>query len=277
MASSLPAFTTFLIDLDGVIYRADNLLAGAKEFIAWLDSTHKKYLFLTNNSFATEAQVIAKLARLGITTDATHVLGAAQAAVKNIARRFPNGTVYVVGEPPLLEIVRAYDLHVFDTTRIATLPADPTRPVSRIADAVLVGLDREFTYKKLTGAVTAIRAGAAFVAINRDPLLPIDGDVIPGCGAMVGAIEAASSTHPEVIGKPEPTLLQEAMRMLGSYPAETLMIGDGLDTDIAGGLAAHTHTLLVLSGKDSRADIEKSPFTAEYVYEGIADVLKDVQ
>ncbi len=274
----LPAFTTYLIDLDGVIYRGEELLPGAKKFVAWLDATHKKYLFLTNNSFSSDTQVIAKLARLGITTNASHVLGAGQAAVKNIARRFPNATVYIVGEQPLIDMVRSYDLHVFEQQeQPAKIPTDPHAPVSRLAEAVLVGLDRTFDYKKLTGAVTAIRGGAVFVAINRDPLLPIEGDIIPGCGAMVAAIEASSSTKPEVVGKPEPTLLQEAMHTLDSQPDETIMIGDGLDTDIAGGLAAHTHTLLVLSGKDSRADLAKSPFKPEYVYDDIAAVVRDSQ
>lgn len=273
----LPAYTTYLIDLDGVVYRGEVLLPGAKEFIVWLDTTHKKYLFLTNNSFASEVQVIAKLARLGITTDASHVLGAAQAAVKNIARRFPNATVYVVGEQPLLEIVRAHNLRVFEQEQQpAKVPADPHAPTSHLAEAVLVGLDRTFDYKKLTGAVTAVRGGATLIAINRDPLLPIEGDVIPGCGAMVAAIEAASSTKAEVIGKPEPTLLQEAMYTLGSQPDETIMIGDGLDTDIAGGLAAKTHTLLVLSGKDSRKQVESTPFKPEYIYENLAAVVKDL-
>ncbi len=274
----LPAYTTYLIDLDGVVYRGETLLPGAKEFIAWLDETHKKYLFLTNNSFASEVQVIAKLARLGITTNASHVLGAGQAAVKNIARRFPNGTVYVVGEQPLLEMVKSYDLHIFEQEQQPSkVPANPDAPASHLAEAVLVGLDRKFDYKKLTGAVTAVRGGAAFVAINRDPLLPIEGDVIPGCGAMVAAIEAASSTKAEIIGKPQPTLLQEAMHTLGSQPDETLMIGDGLDTDIAGGLAAKTHTLLVLSGKDGRKEVETTPFKPEYIYENLAAVMKELK
>jgi HAD superfamily hydrolase (TIGR01457 family) len=274
----LPSYTTYLIDLDGVIYRGETLLPGAQAFVEWLEKTHKKYLFLTNNSFASEVQVIAKLARLGITTNASHVLGAGQAAVKNIARRFPNGTVYVVGEQPLMEMVRSYDLHIYEQEQQPSkAPANPEAPTSHLAEAVLVGLDRTFDYKKLTGAVTAIRGGAAFVAINRDPLLPIEGDVIPGCGAMVAAIEAASSTKPEVIGKPQPALLQEAMRTLDSQPDETVMVGDGLDTDIAGGLAAKTHTLLVLSGKDSRKDLETSPFKPEHIYENIAAMMQDVQ
>jgi HAD superfamily hydrolase (TIGR01457 family) len=257
-------YTTYLIDLDGVVYRGDELLPGAKEFVAWLDASHKKYLFLTNNSFASETQVLAKLTRLGIHTDASHILGAGQAAVKNIAHRLPGATIYVVGEAPLTELVQAHKLKVANQS-------------SSLADVVLVGLDRTFDYKKLTEATLAVRAGATFIAINRDPLLPIKGGVIPGCGAMVAAIEAASGVKPEVVGKPQPMLLQEAMRLLHSQPDETVMIGDGLETDIAGGKAAGTHTLLVLSGKDSRESLTKSEIEPDHVYENLAAVVEDVR
>ncbi len=261
----LPPYTTFLIDLDGVIYRGEGLLPGAQQFVSWLDATHKKYLFLTNNSFASESQVIAKLARLGIQTDGSHVLGAGQAAVQNMARRFPNGIIYVIGEQPLREMVEAHGLHV------ATIDT-PTDSIN----VVFVGLDRTFDYQKMTKAVAAVRAGATFIAINRDPLLPIEGALVPGCGAMVASIEASSGVHPEVVGKPQPTLLYEAMKFLGSTAEETVMIGDGLDTDIAGGRAAGTHTLFVLSGKDSRADLTTSPFQPELVYENLAAVVTDL-
>src|ERR1700730_8541135 len=105
-------YTTYLIDLDGVIYRGNELLPGAKEFVAWLESHKKRYLFLTNNSFATGAQILAKLTRLGIAADAAHLLTAGQAAVQNIARRFPKGVVYVVGEEPLMQLVEAQGLFV---------------------------------------------------------------------------------------------------------------------------------------------------------------------
>jgi HAD superfamily hydrolase (TIGR01450 family) len=123
----------------------------------------------------------------------------------------------------------------------------------------------------------AVRAGAIFVAINRDPLLPIEGTVIPGCGAMVAAIEAASRVKPEAIGKPQSALLQEAMRFLHSQPHETVMIGDGLDTDIAAGKAAGTRTLLVLSGKDSYDDLARSMIKPDQVYENLAAVVADVK
>lgn len=254
-------YTTYLIDLDGVIYRGNEPLPGAKAFVHWLEANHKKYLFLTNNSFATGTQILAKLQRLGIATDNAHLLTAGQAAVQYIARRFPGGTVYVVGEKPLMQLVEAQGLTV------ASLEAQQ-------ADAILVGLDRGFDYEKMTHAANAVRAGALFVTINRDPVLPIAGGFIPGCGALAAAVEVSSGVSPEVVGKPEPRLLEEAMRLLESPPAETVMIGDTLSVDILAGHNAGTHTILVLSGSSSRKDLEKSPLKPDHVYENLADMME---
>jgi HAD superfamily hydrolase (TIGR01457 family) len=256
-------YNSYLIDLDGVVYRGEQIVPGAREFVAWLNAQQKQYLFLTNNSFASETQVLEKLTRLGISTSSSHILGAGQAAIQSIARRFPEGNIYIVGEQPLFELARSYKLRIANDNK-------------ERADAVLVGLDRTFNYTTLTEAVQAVMAGATFVAINRDSLLPIVGGLIPGCGAMVAAIEAASSIHPEVIGKPEPGLLLEGMRSLESKPEETIMIGDSLDTDILAGTRAGTHTLLVLSGKDTPATLAKAEIEPEFVYANLAAVLADM-
>src|SRR5437588_11327311 len=256
-------YTTYLIDLDGVIYRGNELLPGAKAFINWLEANAKKYLFLTNNSFATATQILAKLEHLGIASDNAHLLTAGQAAVQNIARRIPQGVVYVVGEQPLIDLVESNGL------KAASIDAQE-------ADAVLVGLDRDFDYTVMTCAMNSVRSGALFVTINRDPVLPIAGGFIPGCGALTAAFETASGVTPEVVGKPEPMLLQEAMRILSSQPEETVMIGDGLQVDILAGQNARTHTLLVLSGSSSREDLEKSSIKPDHVYEDLADLMKDL-
>lgn len=256
-------YSTYLIDLDGVVYRGNELLPGALEFVNWLTINEKKYLFLTNNSFATGAQILAKLAHMGIHTDDSHLLTAGQAAVQNIARRVPGGVVYVVGEQPLIDLVQAQGLAV-----AASEDTD--------ADAVLVGLDRYFDYQKMTNAANVIRAGALFVTINRDPVLPVAGGFLPGCGSLAAAIESASGASPEVVGKPEPMLLLEAMQLLGSQPEETVMVGDGLAIDILAGQRAGTHTLLVLSGSSSRADVEQSSLKPDHIYADLAEAMKEL-
>ncbi len=152
----LPSFNAYLIDLDGVIYRGNELLPGAKEFIAWLENNQKKFLFLTNNSFSSETQVVEKLKKLGISTDESHMLGAGQAAIRLIARRSPGALVYLVGEQPLRDMLEANHL------RAAQTNADPS---TTHIDVVLVGLDRYFDYKKLTIAMQAVTSGSA---IRRD-------------------------------------------------------------------------------------------------------------
>lgn len=271
MLLQIGQFTTYLIDLDGVVYRGEDLIPGAKEFVDWLNNHDKKYLFLTNNSFASQAQVVTKLTRLGIATDGSHVLAAAQAAVTHIAHRFPGAHVYVIGEQPLFDLVRANGLQAVNTSSDQAQVANRS---SHKVDVVLVGLDRGFNYKKLTEAVLAVRAGATFIAINRDSLLPVENGFIAGCGTMVAAIEAGSGVTPEIVGKPQPMLLQEAMSLLGSRLEETVMIGDGLETDILAGKAAGTHTLLVLSGKDSRESLKRIGIVPDFVYTSLATVMQ---
>jgi len=255
--------TTYLIDLDGVVYRGDVLLLGAQAFVRWLNEQKKKYLFLTNNSYSSESQVVGKLQRLGIPIDASHVMAASQAAVNNIAHRFPQARVYVIGEAPLFNLIRAKDLTITNEDPAST-------------DVVLVGLDRSFDFKKLNDAVMAVRRGATFIAINRDATLPIAGGYVAGCGTMVAAIEAGSGVRPEVIGKPQPTLLQEAMLLLHSQPQETMMIGDSIHIDILAGQSAGTQTLLVLTGNDTRASLAKASIKPDYVYESIAALVDEI-
>jgi HAD superfamily hydrolase (TIGR01457 family) len=263
MITQITDLTTYLIDLDGVVYRGDALLPGAQEFVRWLNEYEKKYLFLTNNSYSSRLHVVDKLQHLGILTDASHVLIAADAAVNNIAHRFSRAYVYVIGEPPLFDLVRARELRVANDDPATT-------------DVVLVGLDRTFDFKKLNDAVMAVRRGATFIAINRDATLPIAGGYVAGCGTMAAAIEAGSTVAPEVIGKPEPGLLQEAMLLLHSQPQETVMVGDSLAIDILAGQRAGTHTLLVLSGNDTSASLAKSQIKPTYVYENLAALMGDI-
>ena len=109
-------------------------------------------------------------------------------------------------------------------------------------------MDRQLTYDKLRMATLLIRAGAPFLATNYDVTFPTPEGLVPGAGAIVAAVETATSTKALVIGKPSPAMYQAAIERLGTTPTETLVVGDRLETDIAGGQALHCPTALVLSG-----------------------------
>lgn len=237
----MPDYRTFLLDLDGVIYRGNKLLPGARELVEWIDTTGRKALYLSNNSFATPEDVAAKLARLGMPQPEGRVFTAGQAAVSAIAERFPGGRVYMLTVPSLDSMAARAGLR-----SVWRDSADDATP-----DAVMVGLDRTVTYDRLSRGLRAVLAGAAFYAVNRDPRLPVEDGFEPGTGSLVAALEYASGKRAETIGKPAPGIALEAMRLLQADPASTLMIGDGLDLDIVAGHAAQVTTALVLTGLTS--------------------------
>lgn len=231
-------FRAYLLDLDGVIYRGERLLPGARALVDWLDASGRKALYLSNNSVQTPAEVAAKLAHLGMPRPEERTLTAGDAAVRAIAERFPSGRVYVLGLPSIERLAADAGLRV-----VWHAAADGPIP-----DVVLVALDRSLTYDRLKRGLQAILSGAAFYAVNRDPRLPVEDGFEPGTGSIATALEYASGLRAEIVGKPAPGIVQQAMRSLGVSPDETLLVGDGLDLDIVAGHAAGVTTALVLTG-----------------------------
>ncbi len=263
--SALADFSTFLLDLDGVVYRGDMLLPGARELVEWIDATGRKAAFVSNNSFATVEEVTAKLARLGTPRPQGRVVTAGWATIAAIAQRFPGGRVFPFTGASMVTMLRDAGLRpVWTDGRDGPTP-----------DAVLIGLDRSLTYERLTLALTAALDGAALFAVNRDPRLPVEEGFEPGTGAVVAAVEAASGKRAELIGKPAPGILLQALGLLGAQPEQSLMIGDGLDLDIVAGHAAGVAPVLTLSGLTSseeaaQAEGERKP---EYIFADLAGLL----
>lgn len=262
---SISDFSAFLLDLDGVIYRGEMLLPGARELVEWIDATERKVAFVSNNSFATVDEIAAKLARLGVPRPEGRVVTAGWATISAIAERFPGGRVYPLTGPSMVTMLQAAGLQP-----VWTEHEDGPAP-----DAVLIGLDRTLTYVRLARALTAALDGAALYAVNRDPRLPVEHGFEPGTGAMVAAVEAASGIRAEMIGKPAPGILLEALHLLDAPVERALMVGDGLDLDIVAGHAAGMATALTLSGLTSAEEAasasgERRP---EYVFDDLAALL----
>lgn len=258
-------FSAYLLDLDGVVYRGNLLLPGAREFVEWIDSAGRKAAFVSNNSFATVEEVTEKLARLGTPRPEGRVVTAGSATIAKIAQRFPGGRVYPLTGSSMVTMLVSAGLKP-----VWTEGEDGPAP-----DAVLIGLDRTLTYERLARALNASLAGAALYAVNRDPRLPVERGFQPGTGAVVAAVEATTGRTCEMVGKPAPGILLDAVELLGVSAEQTLMIGDGLDLDIVAGHAAGMATALTLSGLTSATEAatasgERKP---DMVYEDLAGLL----
>lgn len=234
---------TYVFDLDGVIYRGMELQPHAREVIEALKNAGHAVRFYTNNAANTREDYVDKLESLGIPTPIEEIMTSSYAAALYFLEINAVGkTVYRVGEHGMA--------HEFESIGMKVI-YDQEEPEANI-DFVVVGLDRNFSYKKLARAQSAILAGAQFIATNEDATFPVEaGTLLPGGGCMVAAIRTATSTEPLVIGKPETYAYNKILQLTGTPPEKSVMVGDRLDTDIAVGNRAGAQTVLVLTGVTS--------------------------
>jgi 4-nitrophenyl phosphatase len=252
----LARITHLIIDMDGVLYLGDQPMLCLREFIAFLRERPIPFILATNNSTRTPQEYVDKLARMGVPVSPEEILVSGQATARFLAREYPYGTrVHVFGMPALKQAM----------TDEGFILADED------VQLVVASMDREVTFAKLKRATLLIRRGARFIATNLDPTNPSEEGLIPGTGAMIVALEAASGTRATAIGKPEPTMYQLAMEQMGACPETTAVIGDRADTDILGGKRAGLITICVLSGSSER--IEAEAFEADVIFDNIAHLL----
>jgi HAD superfamily hydrolase (TIGR01450 family) len=226
----------FVFDLDGCVWHGSTLIPGAGETLTALHRAGRGVAFLTNNSRATGRDMRTKLHRLGLDW-VEHALTPLEILGQVVAERYGPSRVLVMGASELAAVVAGAGHEVVDVRDF------------RKATVVAVGNDFDLSYERLAAAARAAAAGAPLVTPNVDPRLPIeDGDFLPGCGAIVAAVSAAAGVKPVVVGKPEPPLFRIALRRLGLQPGEVAMVGDSVESDIAGGRGAGMRTVLYAPG-----------------------------
>jgi 4-nitrophenyl phosphatase len=230
-----------ILDMDGVLWRDTLAIGDLPRIFGEIRKRGWKAILATNNATLSADQYIQKLARFGVSLEHWQIVNSSQATAHYLRQRYPQGgSVYIVGESGLeAELV---------SQGFFSSEKDPL--------AVIVGLDRGVTYEKLKKASLFIRAGARFIATNPDKTYPIPGGLAPGAGTFVAAIQAASDHEPLIIGKPEPEMYLQALERMGLNPEETLVVGDRLETDIAGAQRIGCPTALVLSGVSSQQEAE---------------------
>lgn len=249
----------FLIDMDGVIYRGNELIPGAARFISRLQSEGIPFLFLTNNSQRTRRDVALKLSRMGVAVSEHHVYTCAMATARYLSRHHPGATAYVIGEGGLLTALHRNGYTVVDKS----------------PDYVVVGEGRTVTLEVLETAVQMIADGAKLIATNLDPSCPTSTGVRPGCGATIAYLEAATGARSMSIGKPSPIMMRAARKQLGLATSQTIMIGDTMETDILGGVQMGYRTILTLSGGTKKSDVKRYPYKPDMVIESVAELAEN--
>jgi HAD superfamily hydrolase (TIGR01450 family) len=274
MPSMSQPYKTFLIDMDGVVWRGNTLQRGAMEFITWLNTHGYSYRYLSNNSMVAPAELGVRLRDFGIPAQDKQVITASSATVNLLATRYPGQPVWVTGLPSLRQMVANAGLRVINLQR-GDAPDDPALPATS-AKVVMVGLDRSLTYAGLQQAARALLAGADFLAVNRDFQLPVDDGFDPGCGAIVAALEYTTKRTAEAVGKPSPLLVHEALAEMHMPAESAVIIGDALEQDISAGQSAGIATILVLSGVTSAEKAARAVPPPTMIARDLADVLEQL-
>lgn len=249
----------FFIDMDGVINKGFNLIPGANEFVERLIKGEHKFLFITNNSYSTPAELKEKLHKLGIDVGEEYFYTSAMATASFLDYQKKNCSAYVIGGRGL-----KLELEAVGVTITNEKP-----------DYVIVGETEEYDYGRIIEATWLIQEGARFIATNPDITGPTQRGPVPACGALVAPIEKVTGVKPYFLGKPNPSMMYWARKKVKVHTRNSFMIGDRMDTDIIGGLESGMTTCLVLTGVTSRKTLARYPYQPDYIFNSISEIDPD--
>ena len=254
----LSSKSSFISDMDGVLYHGHKLMPGAVEFVEWLNHNNKKFLFLTNSSERSPRELHEKLARLGIDVPKENFYTSALATAAFLKTQKSGASAYVIGDAGLTNAL--YD------AGISMNDIDP--------DYVVVGETRSYSYERVERAINLVLQGAKLIGTNPDLTGPIENGIAPATGSLIAPIELSTGSKAYFIGKPNPLIMRHALKHLGCRREDTVIIGDRMDTDIIAGIESEINTILVLSGVSDRDNIKKFAYKPDYIYENLKDLLE---
>jgi len=231
-------------------------LKGASELVDWLKRREKKFLFLTNSSERSPAELSQKLARLGISVEPEHFYTSALATAAFLASQRPGGSAFVIGEPGLINAL--YD---------AGYTMNNVNP-----DYVVVGESRAYNLETLEKAVRLVNDGARLIGTNPDMTGPTEQGIVPATGALIAPIELSTGRKAYFVGKPNPLMMRSALKALSATREMTAIIGDRMDTDMIAGIETEIETILVLSGVTRAEDIDRFAYAPKHVLEGVFEI-----
>ena len=261
MSANLEAIrgkNAFICDMDGVLYHGNRLIDGIKEFVEWLKTQKKKFLFLTNSSERSRKDLKQKLSRMGIEVDESVFYTSALATASFLSQQRPGASAYVIGGSGLTNAL--YD------AGITMNDVDP--------EFVVVGETQSYSYDKIQQAVSLVLNGAMLIGTNPDLTGKMETGIVPACKALIAPIELATGRQAYFIGKPNPLIMRHALKQLECRREDTIIIGDRMDTDILAGIESEIDTVLVLTGVTSRDDLNRFSYRPVHILESAAEIRK---
>lgn len=247
-----------IIDMDGVLWRGDEPIGDLPAIFSAIEDKGLQFILATNNATRSVEQFQQKLSGFGVEITPQQVINSSIATGIYLQQRFPQGgRVFVIGEKGLIDTLVAYG---FEQTEGQPL-------------AVVAGMDRSINYAKLARATLLIRAGTPFIGTNPDRTFPIPEGLVPGAGSILAALEAASDCQPVIIGKPSPEMYQAALRRMGIQAQNTLVVGDRLETDMAGAQALGCPTAVVLTGVATLQEAQSWKPPVDWILKDLAAVV----
>lgn len=246
----------YLIDLDGTIYLGKSPIPAAKGFVEELQRRQLPFLFVTNNTTKSPLTVVNRLANeFDIHVNEAQVYTASLATIDFMKDDNKGNKVYVIGEAGLIDLILS-----------AGFQWDEENP-----DYVVVGLDSQVTYEKLTIATLAIHRGATFIGTNPDKNIPTERGLEPGAGSLISLLETSTRVKPIFIGKPEAVIMEKSLERIGLTKEEVIMVGDNYETDILSGINNGIDSLLVLSGFTPKEAVATLPVAPTYVLNSLEE------
>lgn len=255
---------SLILDMDGVLWRGETPMPGLTAFFRTLQERNIRFVLATNNATKIAEQYSSKLERFGIKVPPSAILTSAEATASHLRQEYPDGaTVYIVGDYGLREYMQRQGFHAVAGPDGQDGQLFDTRKTQ--VDLVVVGFTPHVVYRQFANAVLLINNGARFIGTNPDVTLPHESGLLPGAGAFLALIQAATGKEPLVVGKPGRIIFEEAIKRLGTSPSETAMVGDRLQTDIAGAGAAGIQTILLLSGVTNHNHLQQTAIKPDLV------------
>jgi HAD superfamily hydrolase (TIGR01450 family) len=249
-------YQAVLLDLDGTVFHEDHPLPGAVDLIGRLQREGRTLACLSNSG-GSPLRMVQRLAGMGADLEPDQVYTAAAAACDYVAeelladqaegREGRKPRIYNLATESVMEMLRGE----VDWVQGAGEPCDAV--ISAAPSSACATPDRQRV------ALALLRKGAALVAICADRVFPSPRGLEFGSGALAAMLTYASGVKPVFCGKPERFFFVELCRRLDVDPEGCVLIGDNLESDIAGARAMGMQTILTLSGVTRRRDLLNLP------------------